>query len=336
MGLHLAAIRLAQLSTPPAAPPPGEVVFYAGADGRLYRRPASGAAVVVSPNASAVLPADTVVTEDTRADVPGLGIGVTPGSYQLSGTIWATIDPGMWGTAWVGAPAGTRLTATYDLATTGDFGDGSDFGQLTGTDSSFAFAYPHARTAAVVLSGGIVVTEPGTVRLQAAHSRNALARAFDEEFGNLNEEAGCVYEWVDDIGHTAPGAVRVTPDDSGDDVIAGLSTQGGDIEAGAYQASAWLYSPMGWGQAGITITWWSNFDEELGSESEVTAIAAGTWTEYVINAAAPEGAYRATLRVVMLGAPTGEDVLYFDDVAIDSVGSQLTLAQGSFFCLTRI
>ena len=83
-----------------------------------------------------------------------------------------------------------------------------------------------------------------------------------------------------------------------------------------YVANGWLYSPTGYSQVSLTVSWYDRSQGYIGSSSNFGSLAAGVWTNVVNYYAAPPTACYATVLAFEIGTPPATATLYLSNVAL--------------------
>ncbi|MGA4995864.1 hypothetical protein [Nonomuraea bangladeshensis] len=331
---HNTPVTLAQLPNAPAAPPAGHANLYPATDGTLYRGMPDGTADPVAVRRTVRLDAHHVVAPGTSAMVPGLAVDVQPGLHEVRALLrTSAYDAGRVLSQWaLTGPAASLVHATTHVTYTG--GDSyhhgiAGYGPLTDT---IRFWIGAASVALTRVDAVVDVTEPGTLGLIPTVERNRWAFDMtDGPSGWFSDGADTSY--TEDPVHSGPAATLLTAWGDGNSHAAMYTN--GTFSGGPYQASAWLYSPAGWTDAGIIVHWYAGSDY-LGSEQSISSIPAGEWTQYTITSTSPEGANWAEMYVGMWQEPPQGTELVVDDVVLEQTTGQLQVSAGSLVTVSRL
>jgi len=83
-----------------------------------------------------------------------------------------------------------------------------------------------------------------------------------------------------------------------------------------YTASAWVYSPAGWGSVQIGFDWQAAGGGYLSTSTELFPVQAGQWTYLTTTQTAPAGAVSGEIRVGEAGSPAPANILYVSQAAM--------------------
>lgn len=293
----------------------------------------------------AVLASNVVIsTAPAMQNISGLGIAISPGLYQISGvTKVNSMTQGAVPFVGFSGPTTDLISLSYiQLAGSAVSTDSyiyrnyvSDFGSRTvgGTGvasfDTIQFSY----------EGYIRATAAGTLNPQFGLG-DVLSEDIDNNPGNyLGTNALSPFPSTD-FAHSGIRSHKFEPDGSALPASAKETLYDGDNIAPpnvSYQLSAWLYSPAGWASgAGVRLTAYDDIGDPIATNSSISAISAGTWTQRTTTFALTAQASTMSHEIVMNGAPGASNLLYFDDVILRRLSPTATIGAGSFMTVKTV
>ncbi|MEV0996861.1 hypothetical protein [Nonomuraea sp. NPDC050202] len=325
---HLSLPRLPILASPPAAPPAGQALVYPATDGSLRARTQAGEGRFPAA-ARATLTADHNYTNVGFWEPLPLSLQVEPGLYELS--MYVTLDADR------SNPTDFRFitpTAAFGSMDLLSIQDGQAYqGHWPIFWGEEIFGDPRFGAATMSVTGPLLVHEPGTIRLDAGQGSHFQRADYDFEW-EAWDTSGVDQEPSTDFAHGGDYSGKLTAQDSESRAVLfdWFTTTAGT----GWRFGAWLYSPAGHPQAGVSIAWYDADGNQISELVDERPLPAGVWTLYQIEGGAPAGAvqlYAQAGMEVAEGHTTGS-VVYIDDVELRTTTGWMNIYAGSYIQVT--
>lgn len=327
-------LQLAQLDSPPGAPPPGYTMVYPRGDGTLQVH--DGATLGLLPVWTATRPGGGDVLLDNRDWVDIVTIPVRAGVNQVRAVVAVSDEPGVNTRLRFVGPAADLVSLTCMQVSVID-------GEVRGAVHGFIVRYEHAVGLGAGeadfrhtrIEGIVSATAPGVLRLQAqagAYEDAHFTDGVDDVFW-LSKGDGIEIDPV--VGHATPGSLKITTPFDGEpwststfiDAVPGIPLHFG----------YWAMSPTGGTVAEIYVRWLDDFFAEVAApEIEEVTLAAGVWTHLTVDATVPPDASRCEIYLGVAGSPPEGTVLHLDEILIERPGGESMVDGASLLMVSLV